>query len=672
MDISLTISLMRGQMGTVIERAVSAAVETVLGEMLRVVGIKFDELKMEVVAKEKEAENIRQMLEISRSQMKTMRKHMNALGENAHSATYQTYRTAFGHSDPRRIHGSSEAALSSGLPQPPRRTVPNNNQIPTTNGNVQARNRVTITIPSENMVRATQPSENMVRATQPSDILVRATQPSENMVRATQPSDILVRATQPSDNLIRATQPSDNLVRATQPSDNLVRATQPSDNLVRATQPSDNLVRATQPSDNLVRATQPSDNMVTVRATSFDSHDDLTTVISQTLEDRTLTPTVSAMNSSSEHLEPLKEEPPALLDPEVSDESQRREEEEECQAEWTISTQPPETSTDPGAQLVLSPPRTDGADCSARSVLPSSQPLSQFQVKEEEAEVEIICIKQEPEEVETLLINLAAEGFNSQGNLLLDSDRTIPGSQSQRDRRAPRPPQSQRTLAENTPFTSADSCSYGLSQAVMSMSGVAPRPMVRPWPKDLSLYEEFKMRRTELRRRSQTRQREIEKNLPQPLLADLVKERREKTRLRVARWRAKRKLQACLLTQMTQQTQHQQTGPGLGQGNSLNSGLGNHSQISHHTQHKTTGPTQTPQRNSAAISQSQYNNSFLYNRSHCETGAGNVNYPPLQFNSSSLMLGQHGGHNMVEHIMHSTMTSSSQQGLSLTDSELYQ
>ncbi|KAM9447739.1 uncharacterized protein ACWYII_013155 [Salvelinus alpinus] len=653
MDISLTISLMRGQMGTVIERAVSAAVETVLGEMLRVVGIKFDELKMEVIAKEKEAENIRQLLEISRSQMKTMRKHMNALGENAHGATYQTYRTAFGHSDPRRIHGSSEAALSSGLPQPPRRTVPNNNQIPTTNGNLQARNRVTITVPSDNLVRATQPSDN------------------------------LVRATQPSDNLVRATQPSDNLVRATQPSDNLVRATQPSDNLVRATQPSDNLVRATQPSDNLVRATQPSDNMVTVRATStsFDSHDDLTTVISQTLEDRTLTPTVSAMNSSSEHLEPLKEEHPAPLDPEVSDESQRRreEEEEECQAEWTISTQPPETSTDPGAQLVLSPPRTDGADCSARSVLPPSQLLSQFQVKEEEAEVEIICIKQEPEEVETLLINLAAESFSqgnlldrqTQGNLLLDSHRTIPGSQSQRDRRAPRPPQSQRTSAENTPFTSADSCSYGLSQAVMS-GGVAPRPMVRPWPKDLSLYEEFKMRRTELRRRSQTRQREMEKNLPQPLLADLVKERREKTRLRVARWRAKRKLQACLLTQMTQQTQHQQTGPGLGQGNSLNSGLGNHSQISHHTQHKTTGPTQTQQRNSAAVSQSQYNNSFLYNRSHGDSGPSNINYPPLQFNSSSLMLGQHGGHNMVEHIMQPTMTSSSQQGLSLTDSELYQ
>lgn len=198
----------------------------------------------------------------------------------------------------------------------------------------------------------------------------------------------------------------------------------------------------------------------------------------------------------------------------------------------------------------------------------------------------------------------------------------------------------------------SSSFSDGLSQPVMSMSrGVAPRPMARPWP------EEFKMRRTELRRRSQTRRREMEKNLPQPLLADLVKERREKTRLRVARWRAKRKLQACLLTQMSQ------AGPGLGQGNS---GLGNRSPISH----KTTGPTQTQQRNRSAVSQSQYNNSFVYNRSHCETG--NIDYPSFQFNSSSVMLGQHGGHNMLESVMQPAMMSSSQQDLSLTDSELYQ
>ncbi|XP_064833053.1 uncharacterized protein si:ch211-67e16.4 [Oncorhynchus masou masou] len=575
MDISLTVSLMQGQMGTVIERAVSVAVETVLGEMLKVVGIKFDELKREVAAKEKETESIRQMLDISRSQMKTMRKYMNTLGarQQEHSATYQTNQsTAFGHSDPHRPHCSSaaasEAAQSSGLSQPQRRTVTNTN-IPITNGNVQSRNQITIALPSDNLARSSQPSENIIRATSSSS--------------------------------------------------------------------------------------------------SFDSHDDLTATVSQALESPSLITPVSEINSSSEHLEPLKEEPPAPLDPEVSDESQRREEEEESQAEWTIITQPPETSTDPGDQQVLSPPRTDGADCFATMAAGSAQP--QLQVKEEEAEVEIICIKQEPEDVESLLFNLAAEVLNSQGNLLdrhtqgslLDCHRTVP-SQGQRERTVPS--QGQRTLTEHTVFSSASPCSYGLSQPVVSVSrGVAPRPMVRPWPKDLSLYEEFKMRRTELRRRSQTRRREMEKNLPQPLLADLVKERREKTRLRVARWRAKRKLQACQLTQMSQ-TQHQ-AGPGLGQGTS---GLENHSPISQHTQHKTTGRTQTQQRNHTAISQSQYNTSFLYNRSHCETGAGNINYPPLQFNSSSLMLGQHGGHNMVEPVM----ISSSQQGLSLTDSELYQ
>ncbi|XP_055727881.1 uncharacterized protein si:ch211-67e16.4 [Salvelinus fontinalis] len=591
MDISLTVSLMQGQMGTVIERAVSAAVETVLGEMLKVVGIKFDELKREVAAKEKETEGIRQMLDISRSQMKTMRKYMNALGarQQEHSATYRTNQsTAFGHSDPHRLHGSSaaasEAAQSSGLPQPQRRTV-TNTHIGITNGNVQSRNQITIALPFDNLAGSSQPSENIIRAT----------------------------------------------------------------------------------------------------SSSFDSHDDLTATVSQALEGPPLITTVSAINSSSEHLEPLKEEPPAPLDPEVSDESQRRreEEEEECQAEWTIITQPPETSTDPEDQPVLSPPRTDGADCFATTAAGSAQPPSQFlsqprlQVKEEEAEVDIICIKQEPEDVESLLFNLAAEVLNAQGNLLDchrtvasqgQSDRTVASqgqrertvaSQGQRERTASRPSQSQRTLTEHTVFSSASPCTYGLSQPVMSMSrGVAPRPMVRPWPKDLSLYEEFKMRRTELRRRSQTRRREMEKNLPQHLLADLVKERREKTRLRVARWRAKRKMQACLLTQMSK-TQHQ-TGPGLGQGNSE---LGNHSPISHHTQHKTTGPTQGQQRNRAALSQS--NHSFVYNRSQCES-----HVDPLHFNSSSLMAGQRGGHNMVEPVMQPAVMSSSQQGL--TDSELYQ
>ncbi|XP_072541770.1 uncharacterized protein [Salminus brasiliensis] len=79
MDVNLTISLMRGQMGVVIEKAVNAAVETVLGEMIRVVSLKFEEFRREMNAKEKENENIRNMLEMSRCQMKTMRRYVNAL-----------------------------------------------------------------------------------------------------------------------------------------------------------------------------------------------------------------------------------------------------------------------------------------------------------------------------------------------------------------------------------------------------------------------------------------------------------------------------------------------------------------------------------------------------------------------------------------------------------------
>ncbi|GLD56661.1 uncharacterized protein AKAME5_000897800, partial [Lates japonicus] len=102
-------------------------------------------------------------------------------------------------------------------------------------------------------------------------------------------------------------------------------------------------------------------------------------------------------------------------------------------------------------------------------------------------------------------------------------------------------------------FSSARPGTYLMLQPAASLpsmvalpSGIPSRQAMRPWTKDLSLYEEYKLRRNELRRRSLNRRRELEKTLPQPLLADLVRERREKTRLRVARWRAKRKLQACL------------------------------------------------------------------------------------------------------------------------------
>lgn len=87
MDVSIAVSLIRGQMGTVVERAVNTAVETVLAEMLKVVGVKFEELKAQVVVmkrdvmalqrekalKEKENDNIRAKLHYTELKLKYYR-----------------------------------------------------------------------------------------------------------------------------------------------------------------------------------------------------------------------------------------------------------------------------------------------------------------------------------------------------------------------------------------------------------------------------------------------------------------------------------------------------------------------------------------------------------------------------------------------------------------------
>lgn len=91
-----------------------------------------------------------------------------------------------------------------------------------------------------------------------------------------------------------------------------------------------------------------------------------------------------------------------------------------------------------------------------------------------------------------------------------------------------------------------------LSDSESQLTVAETQGQMHPFCKDLMLYEDYKRKRVEVRKRSETRRRELEQTLPQALLADLVKERREKTRLRVARWRAKRKLQACLMAQAAQ------------------------------------------------------------------------------------------------------------------------
>lgn len=87
MDVSIAVTLIRGQLGAVVERAVNGAVETVLSEMLKVVGVKFEELKAQVALmkrdmaalqrekalKEKENENIRAKLRYTELKLKYYR-----------------------------------------------------------------------------------------------------------------------------------------------------------------------------------------------------------------------------------------------------------------------------------------------------------------------------------------------------------------------------------------------------------------------------------------------------------------------------------------------------------------------------------------------------------------------------------------------------------------------
>lgn len=102
MDVSIAVSLIRGQMGTVVERAVNVAVETVLAEMLKVVGAKFEELKTQVMLmkrdmvalqkekalKEKENENIRAKLRYTELKLKYYRQGVEEeLQQRASSST---------------------------------------------------------------------------------------------------------------------------------------------------------------------------------------------------------------------------------------------------------------------------------------------------------------------------------------------------------------------------------------------------------------------------------------------------------------------------------------------------------------------------------------------------------------------------------------------------------
>ncbi|XP_059199591.1 uncharacterized protein si:ch211-67e16.4 isoform X2 [Centropristis striata] len=427
MDVSIAVSLIRGQMGAVVERAVNGAVETVLAEMLKVVGVKFEELKSQVALmkrdvtllqrekaqKEKENDNIRAKLRYTELKLKYYRQGVEEeLQQRASASTLV------------RIH-------------PP--------------GPLQS-----------------QRDAAGVSSTEMSPSYSTKSRSSEGQIR----------------NSHERTSPHSTSRRD---------------------------VRVHCHSDLGVASSDSSDLMLPV-SLSVDTP-------SESLDSSTV------LFCSAER-----------------DAAQKKE--DDC--EWTISLQ---THTDglddacPPVQVLSLDQRQPSPDASAQadsSTLPSSAPQVKQEVQEQpEEEEEVICIKEEPEEEQEVMASLLLDCQLQQGH-------------------APEA-QVQRSVTESSGLLLSAACSsagpnaYLLPQPVASLqsmvvqpSGVPPRQAVRPWNKDLSLYEEYKLRRNELRRRSINRRRELEKALPQPLLADLVRERREKTRLRVARWRAKRKLQACI------------------------------------------------------------------------------------------------------------------------------
>ncbi|XP_063353213.1 uncharacterized protein si:ch211-67e16.4 [Pelmatolapia mariae] len=429
MDVSIAVSLIRGQMGTVVERAVNGAVETVLAEMLKVVGVKFEELKAQVVQmkremmalqsekaqKEKENDNIRAKLRYTELKLKYYRQGVEEELQQRASASTLVWI-----------------------------------QPPTLTRTQRSRSGVSPTKTLSSFSVQTRTAEGA---------LMR----NSNIPECTSPNSM-----------------NRQKVRVSCPS-------------------------------NVAHA---------------DSSD-------------LLLPASLTLNVAGESLDSST----VLFCP-SSDPVQCKKVEEVDECEWAIlhsntegmdsaiaSSPAPAPTLDDGQQSgdpSLSP---DGATYAASSTLLFS--VSEVKQEAQEKEKEVIYIKEEPEVMATLLLDC----HEQQGHQ--------PESEPQQSvTECPSAPGSQRNT---TAFSSAGRSTHSAPQsAAILPPGVPPRQAVRPWAKDLSLYEEYKMRRSELRRRNMTKRRELEKSLPQPLLADLVRERREKTRLRVARWRAKRKLQACL------------------------------------------------------------------------------------------------------------------------------
>ncbi|XP_069010540.1 uncharacterized protein [Embiotoca jacksoni] len=418
MDVSIAVSLIRGQMGTVVERAVNGAVEAVLAEMLKVVGVKFEELKAQVVLmkrdvaalqsekalREKENDNIRAKLRYTELKLKYYRQGVEEELQQRASASALVHVQPPSFPRTRRDGAAADASLSA-----PTRS----NQVPECTASQSWR---------------------AVRVRCSSD--VASFDSSEPLL------PVSLAVDPPAESVDVCNRPLKDALRCE-------------------------------------RSREASGRDVNQQGEEWPV---------------TLLP-------HSEGVEALVAPPPLRALP-----------------------------LEAGQRPVASSPSSRGSAQAHSPTLPPSAP--QVKQEEEEEEEELICIKEEPEEERDVMAALLqpARRPEFQGQRSGMERSRLPAAQSHHP----------------AAVGSGGSSSFPGPQLAAFPPGDPTRLGVCPWTKDLSLYEEYRLRRNELRRRNISRRRELEKTLPQPLLADLVRERREKTRLRVARWRAKRKLQACL------------------------------------------------------------------------------------------------------------------------------
>ncbi|XP_061697142.1 uncharacterized protein si:ch211-67e16.4 isoform X2 [Syngnathoides biaculeatus] len=430
MDVSIAVSLIRGQMGAVVERAVNGAVETVLAEMLKVVGGKFEELKAQLAhmkhdmatlqrekaLKEKENDNIRAKLRYTELKLKYYRQGVEEELQHRASSTSLV-----------QCHQSKCSPA-----QPPGASVSSTGASPSCSSQTST---------ADNPLTSNQESP------QPKN---------QHCINSCNQSDVQVVGCKPTDCTLTVSDPM-------------------------STESLEN-------SDQDV----PLSTGAGGQGGKWDA-------------------TVHLYSDGTD----------------------------------TIVSPPPPPTRNADQQSVTCPPSPRGSPQADSSTIA----ISTTQVKIEEEDQQVICIKGEPEEEQQMMSCLLLD-TQINGGHLVQSEVTMSATEWSGLQA------SQRKCSSGS-SSAGPSSSYATPQT--GFPTIAPLPpgsarqIVRdPWTKDFSLYEEYKIRRNELRRRSLNRRRELEKTLPQPLLADLVRERREKTRLRVARWRAKRKLQACLNQVQTQ------------------------------------------------------------------------------------------------------------------------